>query len=176
MPNSEAKTLKKHCKRLGLQSSYLGVGKCLGKHVWLHISALDDVIDLPFKDVILSVMDTQYCVVRLHNTSLAFQLSFCPYFDEQQEPVILGNKSYDIINGKALLRKTSLAQTTNYTIFHHKHLMVSPTYKGFCLRKSELWSEHWKSAVPKCRRISSSIGRINAWEAVKQHYLSPKSS
>lgn len=173
MLNNDKNALNAHIKRLGLQSSYLGVGKRLGKHIWLHKTGLQSITDLPYRDLILSLMDEKYCVVRLCSENLSFQLSLCPYFDHQTEPWILGHKSFEIIDDDAVLIKSSLAQTNNYLIYHHKHLMVSPHYTGFYLDKSVRWSEKWKAALPKSRHITSKIGRRQGWSAVLDEYLSP---
>lgn len=149
-------------KILNLQKSHLGSGKALGQHVWLHRSAVE-AIEHPFKSVILSLMDDRYCVVRLDKKSSNIQLSLCPGFDLEREPLILGHKTYLLKNNSSALLKSQIYQTDNSLIFHHKHLFVTPNYSGFDIQTSIQWSLAWKRKLGSCRKTSSRIGRINGW-------------
>ena len=162
--------LNKELRTLGLSASPYGVGKSLGKHVWLHKSALVD-LDVKNKDLILTVMTHGYCVVRLDNDSDSFQLSLCPGFNDEREPKIHGHKTYTVIGGEVSLLKSTIYQTKNLLIYHHKHLFVTSTYSDFDRQEAIDWSFTWKSALPSSRNISSRIGRINGWVAVLKSYM-----
>ena len=157
------------CKTLGLQASPYGIGKALGKYLWLHRSAVDE-LTINNKDIILSVMDDEFCVVRIVKGSDTFQLSHSPAFDDEREPTIHGHKTYLVINGQAELSKTQHYQTKNLLIFHHKHLFVSSLYEGFCQLESVEWSLKWRKTLPRTRAISSRIGRINGWKYILNTY------
>lgn len=156
-------------KTLGLQKSRYLVGKSLGKHTWVHVSALN-TIEHEFKSIILSVTNSDYCVVRLEKDSSSFQLSLCRNFDAQREPVITGHRTYDIINSKAHLLKEVVYKSENPLVFHHKHLFVSYDYKGFDVKSAVDWSLYWKSKLPSKREISSRIGRVKGWNKILSDY------
>lgn len=156
-------------KLLGLIESSLGFGKQLGEYTWLHASALK-CSDYALKDTILHYMDVDFCVVRISKKNQSFQLSNCPLFDRQREPVILGQRSYSD-SGKLI--KESIVNTQNPFIFHHKHLFVAPHYSEFDIHKSRQWSILWKSTLPQCRSVSSRIGRVNGWREQLNKYALP---
>lgn len=156
-------------KILGLQKSRYIVGKSLGKYTWLHVSALN-TINHELKDVILSVINNDYCVVRLEKGTSTFQLSLCSNFNSQREPVITGHRTYEIINSTAHLIKETVYKSVNPLVFHHKHLFVSHNYKGFDIQSSIDWSLLWKSKLPSTREISSRIGRTMGWNKILNDY------
>ncbi len=148
-------------KRPYSRTNIEGIGKMLGRNIWVHVSAIhtlpSDVNVKQLIDKYDSIINPS--IVRYDHLSKCVALIECNDFDLIDEPTV-GNSLLIKSGGETTLTK----QGKNPLIYHHKWLMVSVDYKGFDIASSMKRSLLWKSLLGTNAALSSRIGRKSFWE------------
>lgn len=111
------------------------VGKQIGDHLYLHISAIDKVHDVDERAVILSALRllpdharAAVNVVKLHRRSRRVTMMEYAGFDDDPFPALLN--SWTALEGEDATRWRSYADSLNPPVLHRKELLVDDAYPG----------------------------------------------
>ncbi len=148
------------------------VGKKLGQWVWFHIDYIELMTGKAEQHAICSVRELyapDANIIKLNLKTRAYQLIFCPRFDDDHEPTL----AYTFDSDSLSMRRYK----TNRPIFHHKHMFVRSDYVRFDINESDSRTKSWKQFVPSSDKgFYLKIGRERYWnEWLSENGLEPSS-
>jgi len=130
------------------------IGKKVGHNTYVHKSA-EKALPASLSKAKSAIGNFEYTIVKHNAKTGDFTFINSPDFDTAPEPKV----------GKAILVKPDgstkeMAPKADPQIYHHKHLFVDPSYKGFDVKASQDRSKKWM-ALPDVDR--SRIGTQSYW-------------
>jgi hypothetical protein len=180
MPKNKEFSLKTKNGSL-IKRSHHGVGKMMGKTIYVHHSYVSDIMDRNvYMDAVEQLPEEFMWTIVKYDTSNG-NISFIssPDFDETDEPIV--GDSY-LVKPNGIIKLTK--QKDNFQIYHHKWLFVKDDYKEFDVDTSKKRSEYWLSISDQINmaKIGYSdywYGTVlpllsNVWDTKEQEFTSAK--
>lgn len=150
------------------------IGKLIGGSLYVHRNYVSQAIAQnfpgkkgePVEELYLNALDAvqnthpkhKYVIVKLSPANRSVSFIASPDFDKASEPTV--GDSYVFRDGVIRLTK----QAADPWVYHGKHLMVGPDYKGFKVAEEVEWFDFWNENL---KMPHSRIGKKSVWEKVK---------
>lgn len=143
-----------------IKRSHYGVGKQMGKTIYLHHTYAKDYIDREVYTNAINHLPNNnefiWDIVKYDESNGNISFISSPDFNDVDEPTV-GNSYLIKINGEVKFTK----QKDNFQIYHHKWLFVKDDYEGFNVEDSKKRSEYWLTISDKINM--SKIGYSDYW-------------
>jgi hypothetical protein len=148
------------------------IGKLIGGSLYVHRDYVKPALQQNFpgpkvEELYLNALDAiqnmypehPYVVVKI--TPVDKQVAFIasPDFDTADEPI--SGDSY-LVKPDMTVKLTH--QARDPWIYHGKHLMVGPDYKGFKVDEAEEWYNYWNREL---KESHTRIGKKSVWNKIK---------
>ena len=150
------------------------IGKLIGGDLYIHRNYVPQAIAQNYpgsrgdaaRELYLNALDAidnthpehPYIIVKINPVKKQVSFIASPDFDTAPEPTV-GN-SYSYTDGAIRLTR----QAKDPWVYHGKHLMVGPDYKGFKVAEEAEWFDYWNRNL---KMPHTRIGKKSVWEKVK---------
>lgn len=144
------------------------VGKIIGNDVYIHASAVETI---PHGDIRHLAKQLRHSInpdifvyrfKRSPEIRASIGVRFVEDFDKVDEPLITKSELWSVGDDGIPVLVKSRTYGSNKPVYHAKHLMVNPDYKGFDVA---VYSERYAAYVKNLGGSPKNMGYSEQWDA-----------